>query len=409
MKKVILLFLLCCLWGSVEAQTAMYRVKQANTIESKNYYFTALAKFTPAVDSIVRKDRVLSNITIAKLKKLNRAANTSDRIQALLFTDEEINVIGSGLARLYQEDNALGRMLNTEIIPSGCYAQYKEKGKALIKRIWEQDARGMNRAIRIYAAAEKPNYPSIDSIGFNVHESYYQDVILPTVVQNVAALSAVAPAFYSVPLTAVNVLLDLNDRCQVLDFEPLWQEGNRKAYEQIKNTNWNAYPYTAILVLGAGPEDPRVAISAEGRLRAGYAVRLWKDGNAPFIVLSGGRVHPYHTPYNEAAEMKKYIMQVWNVPEEVIIMEPHARHTTTNIRNTARILLREGFPMDRKILITSSQFHVDYIANPDFAVRCEKEMEVVPYRFGQRVSPRSIEAFLNSSSTIINPDEPLDP
>ena len=72
---------------------------------------------------------------------------------------------------------------------------------------------------------------------------------------------------------------------------------------------------------------------------------MYRQHQAPFIIVSGGRVHPYHTPYNEAFEMKKYLMDVWQIPESAIIIEPHARHTTTNFRNAARIMFRNGFPV----------------------------------------------------------------
>ena len=62
-------------------------------------------------------------------------------------------------------------------------------------------------------------------------------------------------------------------------------------------------------MLGAGPEEPNVSISPEGKLRSAYAAMMYRQHQAPFIIVSGGRVHPYHTPYNEAFEMKKYLME----------------------------------------------------------------------------------------------------
>lgn len=212
------------------------------------------------------------------------------------------------------------------------------------------------------------------------------------------------------PLKAVRVLLDVNDRSQALDYEPLGETENKKAYAQIKLTDWDAYPYTAILVLGAGPEDPREAISPEGRLRSAYAAMLYRQHQAPFIILSGGRVHPYHTPYNEAREMKRYLMEVWQMPESAIIMEPHARHTTTNYRNAARIMLRCGFPADRYALSTSSESHINDVASEtSLPQRCLRELGFVPYRAGKRLSARVIEFVPLPESFIIDPTEPIDP
>ena len=76
------------------------------------------------------------------------------------------------------------------------------------------------------------------------------------------------------------------------------------------------YPIQPVLVLGAGPEEPNVSISPEGKLRSAYAAMMYRQHQAPFIIVSGGRVHPYHTPYNEAFEMKKYLMDVWQISGE---------------------------------------------------------------------------------------------
>ena len=54
-------------------------------------------------------------------------------------------------------------------------------------------------------------------------------------------------------------------------------------------------------------------------------------------------------------EMKKYLMNHLKVPENAIIMEPHARHTTTNLRNGARLIYRYGIPFDKAALTSTSR------------------------------------------------------
>jgi hypothetical protein len=66
------------------------------------------------------------------------------------------------------------------------------------------------------------------------------------------------------------------------------------------------------------------------------------------------------TPFNEAIEMKKYVMEKFKIPEKSILVEPYARHTTTNFRNTARLVFRYGIPADLKALVTSSEDHIAY-------------------------------------------------
>lgn len=379
-------------------------------VESKNYYFTYLLQEKEDVDSLISTSTVLKELAAKKQEELSRAGRVEEYLAAFKLSDEEILKAGNALAELYQNGNALERMMTQMIIPSGCYQQYKEQGMALVRKIWEQDARGMNYAIDVYVAARKPNYPKIDSIGFNIHSREFQKEVLPICKQNIEMWNKVHATFYSVPLKTVCMLLDLNDRLQAADFEPLGEMVNRASYAQVHLTNWESYPYSAILVLGAGPEDPNVNINPIGKMRAAYAALLYRNHEAPFIILSGGRVHPYHTPYNEANEMKKYLMETWQVPASAIIMEPHARHTTTNFRNAARIMLTQGFPKEKYALVTSSKSHIDYVEKTEqLPQRCIQELGYEPYKIGKRISERVIEFMPQAASFTINPQEPIDP
>ncbi len=143
---------------------------------------------------------------------------------------------------------------------------------------------------------------------------------------------------------------------------------------------WENYSYTVIVVPGAGGDRPDVPLSAWGRLRVAVAAKRYHEGKAPFVLVSGGFVHPNQTPYCEALEMKRALMRDHAVPENAILIDPHARHTTTNLRNAARILFRYGFPFERKGLITTDLYQSKYIEAPAFNERCRKEMGHVPHR-----------------------------
>ncbi|MOA51240.1 hypothetical protein D3C78_1743610 [compost metagenome] len=100
-------------------------------------------------------------------------------------------------------------------------------------------------------------------------------------------------------------------------------------------------------------------------------------------------------------------MQVLQVPEEAILIDPHARHTTTNLRNTARILLTYGFPQDKFAIVNSTVSHIDAVQN--MADRCIRELGYVPYELGKRISDVIVEFKPRIESLTIDPDEPLDP
>jgi hypothetical protein len=102
------------------------------------------------------------------------------------------------------------------------------------------------------------------------------------------------------------------------------------------------------------------------------------------------------------------LMNTLQMPESVIIMEPHARHTTTNLRNAARIMFRYGMPMDKAALTVTVKSQSMYISDV-MPQRCIKELGYEPYRLGKRLSDTALEFFPNVMSLQIDFDEPMDP
>ena len=202
--------------------------------------------------------------------------------------------------------------------------------------------------------------------------------------------------------------MDLDGRNNASDYEPMVHTVNKAAIDQVKKTNWKNYKYTIILVPGAGPDDKDTELSAGGILRCRLAALQYRKGLAPFIVLSGGRVHPYKTKYSEAYEMKKYLMNQLYIPESAIIMEPHARHTTTNMRNAARLIFRYGMPMEKPAITSTVKSQSFYISDT-VPERSKKELGYYPYKNGQRLSDTEMEFYPLSISLQIDFDEPMDP
>lgn len=165
-------------------------------------------------------------------------------------------------------------------------------------------------------------------------------------------------------------------------YEPLDQGENAKALAHIPSIDWAKFPFTVILVPGYGPDDPGVALSPSGQARADLAAARFQGAIAPLIVLSGGHVHPDRTPYSEAIEMKKYLLAARGVPEEAMLVDPHARHTTTNLRNVTRLLYRGGVPTERPLLVTTDFGQSLYIGywHGTFGPRCLDELGYLPWR-----------------------------
>jgi hypothetical protein len=416
MKKTLLYFVAYIISLSVYAQAPKPNqpskfISSANWVQAKNYYLLTLFEQDKAVNQLLKTDAEFVRITQKKIKDLNTsiteckdASCFTDRVK---FTDDEIKTVGNELTALCKPGSALMQLVKEQLIPSYTYSLYKNVTPAeLLVKAWEQDAAGINYTISVYADGKKPNYPLIDSISFNTKPKRYATLLYDV---NATLIGDVKGTrlFFEPAMHAALLYLQINERQDPDNYEPMAQTVNKAAVEHIKTLKWDKYPYTVILIPGAGPDEPAVALSAEGMLRCRLAAQEYFKGQAPFIMPSGGKVHPYKTKYCEAEEMKTYMIKVLHIPEYAIIMEPHARHTTTNMRNGVRLMYKYGFPATKPGLVITDKSQTDAILV--MAVRCEKELKYVPYKLGKHLAETEVEFFAVPEAMQINPYEPLDP
>ncbi len=398
-----------------------YRLLSGNGfVQSKNYYLLTLFEELADVKKLLSDDTVLLNIERNKTADLTASLKNCDKdalcyTSKIKFTDLEIKSVTNRLRALYKPGNALDKLVQNHLIPSGTYILFKNSDPTeILVKAWQQDANGVNFAIGVYAEGKKPNYPNIDSISFNTKERKDSNVYRQylSLLYNTASLvsteSKENKLFFYPSLTAALLFIEMNEREQAADFEPMAEGENKAATERIKSIKWDNYKYSVILVPGAGPEEKEVALSAEGMLRCRLAALQYAKGVAPFIVTSGGKVHPYKTKYCEATEMKKYLIEKFHIPENAIIIDPHARHTTTNMRNTARLIYRYGIPFTKPGITCTTKFQSAYITTT-LMERCMKELNEVPYKNGERLSETEVEFYPLIEALQINPAEPLDP
>jgi len=414
MKFFLLLFILfgvpCFTSAQPNAPDPLYKLNSEDWVQTKNYYLLTLLEQDKESSRLLIADAELAKITQNKLSALKASRNCKEVTcftENVKFTDAEIKTVSNRLTQLYRSGNALDRLVKTRLIPSGTYVLYRDLSPTeLLVKAWEQEAAGVNYAIDVYAGGKKPNYPQIDSISFNIKDKRYPTLLYDAVTVLQGDLKK-GDLFFEPALHAALLYLQMNGRQDASADEPMALTVNKAAADRVKNIKWNNYKYTLILVPGAGGEDLTTALSAEGMLRCRLAVQQYQKGAAPFILVSGGKVHPYKTKYCEAEEMKKYMLETLHVPEDVILIDPHARHTTTNIRNGARLIFRYKMPFDKPCLTVTDKSQTDYITN--MAGRCEKELKYVPYKLGSRISDTSLEFYPLIQSLQINPYEPLDP
>ncbi|MGJ1430603.1 YdcF family protein [Sphingobacterium spiritivorum] len=408
--KLIMLTLGTCFSHVSGAQNfSAYQTPQ-DWVIAKNYYATFLLAQDSGLTHTILSDQDIYSMLEKRHARYIESGNCKDVacfLRAFRWEEQEVEKIISVFSRKFQTNKELKAFVANKLIPSRTYGMDVSAGeRGYLEKALRQDLNAMNYVIDVYAGAKKPNYPKIDSISFDVTKKAYL-YLLKDVAQDILKdVRNPEEAFYESLWTAVR-LLEVNERWDAAQLEPLIQLENKKAYDAIRQTDFERYPYSLLLTLGAGPEVYDQPISPGGMLRCRMAARSYFQGLAPFIVVSGGRVHPYKTPYIEAIEMKKYLMQALNVPEEAILIDPHARHTTTNMRNTARILLHYGFPADKYAIVNSSIPHIDAVEK--MADRCVRELGYVPYVLGKRISEVIIEFKPREEALTIDPDEPMDP
>jgi uncharacterized SAM-binding protein YcdF (DUF218 family) len=111
----------------------------------------------------------------------------------------------------------------------------------------------------------------------------------------------------------------------------------------------------AIILLGGStrvPTPPRNTVEiTEAGDRVLYAAHLYKEGKAPLIIATGGRITWLDNAPPEADSMKNLLIEI-GVPESAIIEETQALNTYENALYTKKILEQRG--IKQSLLVTSA-------------------------------------------------------
>jgi len=383
-------------------------------VQDKNFYLLSLIERTGGAARAIENDPTLSAFANKKREAVRNAAAACpaelDCFPAQFrITEEESAKNAESLRRLYRNSDSVRRMVDGPLRESGAYiGLHNRGGEELLAGAWAETAQGINNIIDVYAAGKSPRYPEIDSAAFAVAARPYRQLIY-TAVGLLGEKAADLRLFFEPSLQFALYLLELNKRDEAGRHEPLETKDNRAAVRHIKQIRWEQFPYSVIVVPGSGSDRISWSLSPSGRLRTELAARRFKAGKAPLILVSGGYVHPNATPYAEAVEMKKSLMADYGISEAAILIDPHARHTTTNLRNAARLMFRYNIPFERPALITTDSFQSTYIESATFVQRCNEELGYQPHRLIKRVSQFDLEFVPKPESLQINPLDPLDP
>ena len=406
--------------GAISAQTirfaepARHPLLLTSPVQDKNFYLLSMMERTAAVRKVLTSDPILGNLAATKRAELEKASQTCGAdldcyCAALRWSDAEMDAAAHALRSLHGSSDAIRHLVEGPLRASGMFQRDRLlSGDELLARGWLDAARAINNIIDVYGTGKPGRYPAIDSAAYDVtSESYRGMVRLLAAVLNDQCSDL--ELFFQPSLRFALLLLQINDRDEAGRLEPLERGENAAAIRRLNSLDWHRYPYSVIVVPGSGPGRAELPLSPIGKLRLTLAAKRFRDRLAPLLLVSGGYVHPIATHFCEAVEMKRYLVAELGVPASAILIDPHARHTTTNLRNAARLIYRYGIPFEKMALITTDPSQSRNIESPEFAARCLREMGNQPYALGKRISAFDLEFRPVIDALQVEAMDPLDP
>lgn len=332
-------------------------------LETQLFPLFAVLEYDPTTLARIQADDALTTSASGVRARLHGVGSCHGDVgcitEAVLLSEAEQAAAKARLVALF--GGADTTLVDTQLKPSGAFMRWAGGSAAdLVGAAWDDEVSRARALVGSYV------------LGLPAEA---RDTLLTTTAD---ALTVDAPVW--VPMMHVaSAGLRHDGRDEAARYEPIVDGENAAAVARIPTLHWDRWRFAAIVIPGQGPTDDTTALNPAGAARVDLAVARWRAGLAPFLMPSGGHVHPDRTVFSEAIEMKRYLMETHHVPEDAILVDPYARHTTTNLRDTTRMLMHYGMPVDLPALVTSDQIQSAYIATL-LAPRCETELGYVPWR-----------------------------
>lgn len=142
--------------------------------------------------------------------------------------------------------------------------------------------------------------------------------------------------------------------------------GNRYMAQSLaRSIEWKYPPLAsgtkadAIIVLGGGTEPnipPRsmVEMNSAGD-RVTYAFKLYKEGTAPAIILSGGNISFLEESSFTPAENMAGMLEMLGIPGEALILQGKSENTEQDAIYSCEIVKEKGF---KNVVLVTSAFHM---------------------------------------------------
>jgi hypothetical protein len=347
--------------------------------------FDAIGRDRTTLDRLAAGSGVATLLRARQDRRVACGPDLTCMAQAMIWTPAEAEAVSRAVATL-------------PTLPTG-----DDGPPAQIRR--EMD--GINTIVRTYALGQVPSYPQIDGAGAIEPQERQARLQAADWLSRTPRDRSAQTLDPSIDYTLA--LLDVSDRTDAIGYEPLTGGANALAMARAKTLDWRRYRFTAMILTGVGPEIGGMALSPYGKYHLRLAADRFAQGDIPFIIVTGGRAHPRATRFAEAEEMRRALIERYGVPADAIVIEPYARHTTTNLRNSARLLIAMGAPLDDDALIVCNPQQSAYIEDTRFATRNADELGYQPGRIGRRFSPTELAFRPSRASARVDPRDPLDP
>ncbi len=393
-----------------------YQFLGSNPIQTANFYLFSVIEQTPELNTLFTNNPSFKSISATFKKRLNNCVGKNfsgtQILDSLKWDDSLKDQALSGIDKLYG-DSSLNTLINQHLRPSGNFENYREFSNiVLLKRAFTEATNAVNSILAVYLGVQSPKYPLIDGPIYSQSDAGYMTKIQNTL-SSISTGNTENTLFFKSSLKFSLELLALNGRNEPARFQPLESGQNQAALSKINTTKWSDFPFSVIICLGDSPnspgDDPKLSEGAKSRIP--LAVERYKNKLAPFIMFTGANVFPKGSQWHEAIQMKEYLLANYpEIPESAIIVEPYARHTTTNLRNASRLIVRYKIPIDKKVIITTSKSQVDYMLDLNtFTTRNQKELGYQPMDSLIKYSLYDIQAIPNVRSLHRDAIDPLDP
>lgn len=371
------------------------RLSSGDAIADRDFYVLTVLEQLAGVRAAIDGDASLAAIASARetaLRDADAASCDPACVRAALVRSDDASAIEATLGALTSA--SLLDEVAAELRASYQLERFVLAGaddEALVRTALAEALANLASALDAYALGELP------------------PATLASLVHDETSAAAGSLAWWQPLAHVTSHAMQAAGRDEAVRYEPIATGENAAAIAAIATTDFGAFPFVAILVPGQGPTDATTALNPAGAARCDLAYARFHAGLAPFFVLSGGHVHPDRTIYSEAIEMKRYLMTTYDVPESAILVDPYARHTTTNLRDVTRELFSYGAPTDGHVLVVTDAIQSIYIASDGFATRCDDELHFRPFLGLQVLTPTDTCMTMTPASLTIAASDPLDP